>query len=58
MTLRLNTVARGIDPEARRVHLAASDGRQDALGYDALVIGTGAMPIRPPIAGLDRLWGR
>ena len=55
MTLRLDTEARQIDPEAHRVHLATSDGRQDAVGYDAPVIGTGAVPIRPPIGGLDRL---
>ncbi|MGZ4417232.1 MAG: FAD-dependent oxidoreductase, partial [Gaiellaceae bacterium] len=48
MKLRLDTVARAIDVER---HEVAVDG--EALGYDALVIGTGAVPIRPPLEGLD-----
>ena len=55
VTLRLDTVAQRIDPAAHRVVLAAPDGREETIGYDALIIGTGALPIRPPIAGLDHL---
>jgi NADPH-dependent 2,4-dienoyl-CoA reductase/sulfur reductase-like enzyme len=55
VTLRLDTVAQRIDPAAHRVVLAAPDGREETTGYDALIIGTGALPIRPPIAGLDHL---
>jgi NADPH-dependent 2,4-dienoyl-CoA reductase/sulfur reductase-like enzyme len=55
MTLRLDTVAQRIDPDAHRVLLAAPDGLEETIGYDALIIGTGAVPIRPPIGGLDHL---
>ena len=55
VTLRLDTVAQRIDAAAHRVVLAAPDGREETIGYDALIIGTGALPIRPPIAGLDHL---
>jgi NADPH-dependent 2,4-dienoyl-CoA reductase/sulfur reductase-like enzyme len=52
MRLRLDTTARRIDVPGRKLLLATADGGEELLGYDKLVIGTGAVPVRPPIAGL------
>ena len=49
--LRLDTPARAIDAVRRR--LTVGDGEE--VPYDELVVGTGAVPLRPPIEGLDRL---
>ena len=55
MTLRLDTVAREIDPQGHRVTLGASNHDDELLEYDAIVVATGALPVKPPIAGLDDL---
>ncbi len=55
MRLRLDTTARKIDVAGRRLHVSGPDGAEDVIGYDELVIGTGAVPVRPPIAGLAAL---
>ena len=55
MRLRLDTVARRVDLDRRRVLVAGAGGDEEQLGYDSLVICTGAVPVRPPIAGLDSL---
>jgi 3-phenylpropionate/trans-cinnamate dioxygenase ferredoxin reductase subunit len=49
ITLRLDTAAAGIDPESRSVTLAS--GAQ--LGYDRLILATGARPRMLPIPGHD-----
>jgi NADPH-dependent 2,4-dienoyl-CoA reductase/sulfur reductase-like enzyme len=55
LRLRLDTRAEHIDPARRTVSVTGPDGHTDDLPYDRLIIGTGAVPVRPPIAGLDRL---
>jgi NADPH-dependent 2,4-dienoyl-CoA reductase/sulfur reductase-like enzyme len=53
MRLRLDTAARRIEVAARKLLISGPDGREEVLGYDKLVVGTGAVPVRPPIGGLD-----
>jgi NADPH-dependent 2,4-dienoyl-CoA reductase/sulfur reductase-like enzyme len=52
MALRLDTTARRIDVAGRKLLLTGPSGRDELIAYDKLVIGTGAVPVRPPIAGL------
>ena len=47
MRLRLDTVARRIDVAARKLLVTSSGGAEELLGYDKLVVGTGAVPARP-----------
>ena len=56
MRLRLNTTARKVDVAGHKLHVAGPDGApEEAMAYDRLIIGTGAVPVLPPIAGLDIL---
>jgi NADPH-dependent 2,4-dienoyl-CoA reductase/sulfur reductase-like enzyme len=53
--LLLDHTATAIDPASQTVTVAAPGARSQALGYDRLIIGTGATALRPPITGLDSL---
>ncbi len=55
MRLRLDTLATDIDVSGHRLHLRGADGTESHLDYDALVVGTGALPSHAGIHGLDTL---
>jgi NAD(P)H-nitrite reductase large subunit len=55
LTLRLEHRATAIDPDAQTVTATGPQGATTTLAYDRLIVGTGAIPARPPIHGLDRL---
>lgn len=57
--VRIGHEATGIDLEARRVEAVDLErGRTITLGFDELLIATGARPIRPDIPGIDAPWVR
>ncbi len=51
--LRLHTRVDAIDAARHQVHITG-EGGTTSLGYDTLVVATGAEPVRPPIPGLDQ----
>ncbi|HEX4579971.1 MAG TPA: FAD-dependent oxidoreductase [Candidatus Dormibacteraeota bacterium] len=55
MQLLLDTVVERVDADAHQLHARGNTGQMHRIPYDALVIGTGAVPVRPPIDGLEEL---
>ena len=51
LQLLLDHTAQAIDPAAKQVTVTGHHGERQ-LSYDRVVIGTGAVPVRPPIDGL------
>lgn len=52
LKLVMDTSAETIDPAAHKVAVRNADGSTRSLGYDRLIVATGAAPIRPPIPGV------
>lgn len=55
MEVRVDTHATRIDPAGNRLTVQGADGPSEELEYDALVVGTGAVSVRPPVDGLAEL---
>jgi NADPH-dependent 2,4-dienoyl-CoA reductase/sulfur reductase-like enzyme len=53
MSLRLDTTARRIDPGGRKLLVTNPGGSEELIGYDKLLVGTGAVPVVPRIGGLS-----
>jgi len=53
MQLATDTRALSIDVTVQRLLVRRPDGREELMAYDELVVGTGALPLRPPLEGLD-----
>ena len=55
LDVRIKTEVIGIDRAAQRIRVHEGEtGREYEEAYDALILSTGASPMKPPIPGIDR----
>jgi NADPH-dependent 2,4-dienoyl-CoA reductase/sulfur reductase-like enzyme len=52
MRLRTDTTARRIDVPGRKLTVTSPGQGEEVLSYDKLIVGTGAVPVRPSIRGV------
>jgi len=52
MRLRIDTTARRIDVPGRKLAVTSPGRGEKVLSYDKLIVGTGAVPVRPRIRGV------
>ncbi len=56
LDVRVDTEVVGIDPESHLATVRSTlDGTETQIGFDKLILSPGALPVRPPIAGFDRV---
>ncbi|MBR2948107.1 MAG: FAD-dependent oxidoreductase [Bacteroidales bacterium] len=51
--VRINSEVVSIDRAAKAVKVRMSDGREYVESYDKLLLSPGALPVRPPLQGID-----
>ena len=55
LRILLNHKATLIDPQSKTVACLTPTGQESRIGYDKLILATGAVSAKPPIRGLDQL---
>ncbi len=52
--LRMEITAESIDPNEKSVRIENATGKQETIGYDSLLLATGATQFIPPIKGINK----